>query len=72
MLTDLTRGSDNIGNGDNFLDVGETWVYTGTYTVLQADIDNNGGGDGDIDNTASVVRTEITSSQECSVYPAIT
>ena len=26
---------------------------TGTYTVLQADIDNNGGGDGDIDNTAT-------------------
>ncbi len=26
---------------------------TGTYTVIQADLDSNGGGDGDIDNTAT-------------------
>ena len=28
-------------------------VCTGSYTVSQADINNNGGGDGDIDNTAT-------------------
>ena len=38
---------------DGALDLTETWTYTGSYTVLQADIDNNGGGDGDIDNTAT-------------------
>ena len=30
---------------------GGSLTCTGTYTVTQADIDNNGGGDGDIDNT---------------------
>ncbi|MCP4783349.1 MAG: hypothetical protein GY878_07345, partial [Fuerstiella sp.] len=45
---------------DSILAVGETFTYTGTYTVQQSDIDDNGGGDGDIDNVASVVSTEIT------------
>jgi LPXTG-site transpeptidase (sortase) family protein len=59
----LTRGLDNTGNDDNTLDVGETWVYTGSYTVTQSDMDTNGGGDGDIDNTASVSSTEIPTPQ---------
>ncbi|MEZ4636199.1 MAG: hypothetical protein R2856_14760 [Caldilineaceae bacterium] len=41
------------------LEVGETWAYTGSYTVTQADIDNNGGGDGDIDNTATVSSDQL-------------
>ena len=32
---------------------GGSLICTGSYTVTQADIDNNGGGDGDIDNTAT-------------------
>ena len=48
---------------DSILAVGETFTYTGTYTVQQSDIDDNGGGDGDIDNVASVVNTEITTPQ---------
>ena len=37
------------------LDVVENQVVcTGTYTVLQSDLDDNGGGDADIDNTAGV------------------
>jgi uncharacterized repeat protein (TIGR01451 family) len=40
-------------NSNSILDVGETWVYSASYTVTQADIDNNGGGDGDIDNVAT-------------------
>ena len=32
---------------------GATLTCTGSYTVTQADIDDNGGGDGDIDNTAT-------------------
>ena len=35
------------------LNVGETWTYTASYTLTQADLDNNGGGDGDIDNVAT-------------------
>ncbi|MEZ4830966.1 MAG: hypothetical protein R2873_03005 [Caldilineaceae bacterium] len=46
-------------NPDGVLEVGETWTYTGSYTVTQADIDNNGGGDGDIDNTATVSSNEL-------------
>jgi uncharacterized repeat protein (TIGR01451 family) len=38
---------------DNLLDVGETWHYTASHTVTQADLDTNGGGDGDIDNVAT-------------------
>jgi uncharacterized repeat protein (TIGR01451 family) len=33
------------------INVGSTLTCTGTYTVAQTDMDNNGGGDGDIDNT---------------------
>jgi uncharacterized repeat protein (TIGR01451 family) len=39
-------------DNDGELDVGETWNYTASYTVTQADLDNRGGGDGDLDNVA--------------------
>ena len=37
---------------------GAQLTCTGTYTVTQADIDNNGGGDGDIDNTVTADTNE--------------
>jgi len=40
-------------DGDNVLEVGETWTYSATHTVTQAELDSNGGGDGDIDNIAT-------------------
>ena len=48
-------GGFNSGDTDpdNLLDVGETWHYTASHTVTQAELDTNGGGDGDIDNTAT-------------------
>ncbi|HKV00110.1 MAG TPA: hypothetical protein VJR58_32735, partial [Vineibacter sp.] len=44
---------------DNLLDVGETWHYTASHTVTQDDLDTNGGGDGDIDNTATAHGTGV-------------
>jgi uncharacterized repeat protein (TIGR01451 family) len=59
LLSDEHFDSGDANNNGK-LDVGESWVYKGTYTVTQAVIDNNGvnstGGydnDGDIDNTAT-------------------
>jgi uncharacterized repeat protein (TIGR01451 family) len=57
----LLQGPNGTLNGtpteslstNGVLDVGETWTYTGTYTAQQSHFDNNGGGDGDIDNTAT-------------------
>lgn len=46
-------------DGDNALDVGETWTYGGSYTLLQSDIDTAGGGDGDIDNTATISSNQL-------------
>ncbi|MCP4081822.1 MAG: hypothetical protein GY743_16405, partial [Planctomycetaceae bacterium] len=34
------RGADAPGNNDGVLDVGETWTYTASHTVTQADLDN--------------------------------
>ena len=42
-----------VGDNDGLLEVGETWAYTAAHTVTQAEIDSNGGGDGDIDNMAT-------------------
>ncbi len=35
-------GPTESGTVNGSLDVGETWVYTGSYAVTQADIDSNG------------------------------
>jgi uncharacterized repeat protein (TIGR01451 family) len=48
---------DEVGDGDDLLEPGEIWVYTGNYTVTQAMIDSNGNGDpidGKIHNTVTV------------------
>src|SRR5205814_2203775 len=50
-------------NNNSKLDVGEAWVYTTSYTVTQADLDNQGGGDGNLDNTATVTSTQIPTPQ---------
>jgi gliding motility-associated-like protein len=55
----LTRTSGD--NGNNILEADEIWVYGGVYTVVQADIDNNGkpaSGSGKITNTATVNTAE--------------
>ena len=54
-----------VGDEDNLLEVGETWGYTAAHTVTQAEIDSNGGGNGQLENTATAdstrpVRTPTT------------
>ena len=53
LLGSLTTHSEIGGtgvNGDDILDVGETWTFTGWYDVTQADIDNRGSVDGTPDD----------------------
>ncbi len=50
--TNATYASGDAGTIGT-LDVGETWTYTANYVLTQADLNNNGGGDGDIDNLAT-------------------
>jgi uncharacterized repeat protein (TIGR01451 family) len=45
--------NDGDTNHDNILNAGEVWSYTAHHTVTQADIDNNGNGDGVITNTVT-------------------
>ncbi|WP_052718454.1 DUF11 domain-containing protein [Methanosarcina sp. MTP4] len=62
-VTDPLLGTLTGPTGDDVdtgvLNVGETWTYTGTYTVTQEDINNNGNGDGFIDNTATVQSDQL-------------
>jgi len=46
-------------NSDSILDANEIWEWQGIYNVTQSDIDTNGGGDGDIDNTVTVSTDEL-------------
>ena len=55
LVSDPLIGDLDCVPADNPLSLapGDDVVCTGSYTVLQSDIDDNGGGDGDIDNTAT-------------------
>lgn len=50
---------------------GETKVYQTTYTLTQEDLDNNGGGDGDIDNTATADSAETDPLEASAAEPVI-
>jgi uncharacterized repeat protein (TIGR01451 family) len=59
LPTNLSRLNivDEVGDGDDLLEVGEIWIYTGTYNITQTMIDFNGNGDpidGKIHNTITV------------------
>ncbi len=58
MITLSDPKGDNID--PEVLNVGEVWKYTGSYTITQEDITSNGGGDEDIDNTATVSCNELS------------
>jgi uncharacterized repeat protein (TIGR01451 family) len=65
-LAQVQSGGFNVGDLDQDakLDVGETWQYSASHTVTQSDLDTNGGGDGTIDNTASVTTTQGATSND--------
>jgi uncharacterized repeat protein (TIGR01451 family) len=65
-LAAVTSGGFNAGdtNHDGKLSVGETWQYTASHTVTQSELDTNGGGDGTIDNTASVSTAQGASASD--------
>ena len=50
-------------DGDLQLDVDETWSFSVNYTVTQDDLNNKGGGDGDIDNIATARSTQTPDPQ---------
>jgi len=68
--SDLTLASGDT-NSNLILDATEVWVYSGSYTVSQVDLDTFGGGDGDIDNSVTVETNELLP-QVDSVEVAIT
>lgn len=66
-LTDAgaTTGDSTDAGGDNVWDTlapGDTVTWEATYTVVQDDITNNGGGDGEIDNTVTASATPAAGS----------
>jgi PGF-pre-PGF domain-containing protein len=54
---------------DDVLEVSENWTYTGNYTVTQEDLNNNGGGVGFINNTATVDCTELDAKNDSVLVP---
>ncbi|MCM8639008.1 MAG: DUF11 domain-containing protein, partial [Candidatus Accumulibacter sp.] len=54
FISNLTRVADTVGDNDNDLEVGETWAYTASHTVTQAEIDAGG----NIVNTATADSNE--------------
>jgi uncharacterized repeat protein (TIGR01451 family) len=64
-LTDLLEGqaaamvlSSGDVNKNGLLDVGETWIYTLTHTLTQAELDSKAGGDGLLTDTATVTSAQ--------------
>src|SRR5207249_3433563 len=51
VSTTVSYVSGDDGNGK--LDVGETWIFSTSYTLTQADLDTKGGGNSKLDNTAT-------------------
>ncbi len=72
-LVDLSENFSLVksSNDDDILDPGEAWTWTYHYKATQDDIDSYGGGDGDIDNTATLTCAGLpprSDSREVSIY----
>jgi uncharacterized repeat protein (TIGR01451 family) len=68
VVVPLSGPTESI-NAGGVLEVGETWTYTGSYMVTQGELDDNGGGDGDIDNTATVSSNELAGQSDSKEVP---
>jgi hypothetical protein len=68
-LGSIVRGADVVGDGDDLLEVGETWGYTAAHTVTQAEIDTNGGGDGKLENIATADSKETGPDMDDATVP---
>jgi uncharacterized repeat protein (TIGR01451 family) len=71
-LAPVLSGGFNVGdtNHDGAFSAGESWVYTASHTVTQADLDNNGDGDGFIANIATA-HTDQTGPQSATVLTPV-
>ena len=67
-LKKLTGDSINPG----VLNLGETWIYAGNYTVTQSDINTNGNSSELITNTATVSCNELPNENSSIQLPIIT
>jgi len=56
--SDISLLSGDV-NSNSILDADEVWVWQGVYEITQTDLDSNGGGDADLDNTATVSSDEL-------------
>lgn len=65
LLGELT-GPSGDGGQMGKLDVGETWTYTGTYTIKQIDLDN-----GKVDNTATADSDQTGPDTDSETVPAV-
>ena len=67
----IVRGADVVGDNDGLLEVGETWSYTAAHTVTQAEIDCNGGGNGQLENTATADSNETGPDTDDATAPVV-
>ena len=72
LLTNETFVSGDT-DSDGRLDVSETWTYSGSYAVTQADLDGEGnaGSDHDIDNTATASADNTTPDDDSEQVPLV-
>ena len=68
--TSAISGPTGDTDADNKLDLSETWTYTCTHTVSQAEIDANGpASDGDLDNTVTADSAESAPDTDSHAIP---
>lgn len=66
LLTGTLTGPTGDSGQQGKLDVGETWTYTGTYTIDQDDLDA-----GQVDNTATADSNETEKVEDSETVPAV-
>ena len=65
----MTKMGDTDDDGD--IDVGETWIYTGTYMTTQADLDGNVALVNVAEITTDQIKTTTDSAETTAVQPQV-